>query len=240
MSIKAAILDKNEGEEVEKSEYTNLIMDDMEIKLISAEDREFLEGFAECQFLSLNSTKLETLDNMPAMQKLERLEICENLLGGPDLGTNLARLYPNLVTIKLSQNKIETVEEIAGLSALVKLESLDLSDNPIVTTLGDDYQMKVRAVLGEKLEVLDCLNKLGEEVVSDEDESEVDEEGEGDEEEDGSEGEEGEDGEEADEDQDGGKGNEATGDASVDTMVTTKRAKTEDDAPELPAEAAAH
>ena len=32
MSIKAAILEKNEGEEVEKGEYTNLIMDDMEIK----------------------------------------------------------------------------------------------------------------------------------------------------------------------------------------------------------------
>ena len=48
MSIKAAIIEKNEGEEVEKNEYTNLIMDDMEIKQISAEDREFLEGFVEC------------------------------------------------------------------------------------------------------------------------------------------------------------------------------------------------
>ena len=48
MSIKAAIIEKNEGEEVEKSEYTNLIMDDMEIKQISTEDRDFLEGFVEC------------------------------------------------------------------------------------------------------------------------------------------------------------------------------------------------
>lgn len=31
MSIKSAILDKNQGQEVDKSEYTNLIMDDMPI-----------------------------------------------------------------------------------------------------------------------------------------------------------------------------------------------------------------
>ena len=86
MSIKAAILEKNEGEEVEKTEYTNLIMDDMEIKQISAEDCEFLEGFVECQFLSLNSTKLETLENMPKLERLERLELCENALKGDNLG----------------------------------------------------------------------------------------------------------------------------------------------------------
>ena len=76
---------------------------------------------------------------MPALAKLERLEICENLLGGPTLGDTIARLYPNLVTIKLSQNKIEGVEEIMGLKSLEKLESLDLSDNPIVTMLGEEY-----------------------------------------------------------------------------------------------------
>lgn len=47
MSIKAAIIEKNEGEEVEKKEYTNLIMDDMEIAAISKEDCDFLEGFVE-------------------------------------------------------------------------------------------------------------------------------------------------------------------------------------------------
>ena len=139
MSIKAAIIEKNEGEEVEKAEYTNLIMDDMEIKTISAEDKDFLEGFIECQFLSLNSTKLESLDNMPKLERLERLELCENQLQGNSVGEAIATLYPNLVTIKLSSNKIETVEDIAGLKKLEKLESLDLSDNPICNTLGEEY-----------------------------------------------------------------------------------------------------
>jgi len=56
MSIKKAILEKNNGEEVEKSEYVNLILDDMTIQEISEEDQQFLEGFVETEFLSLNNT----------------------------------------------------------------------------------------------------------------------------------------------------------------------------------------
>jgi dynein assembly factor 1 len=63
---------------VDKSEYTNLIMDDMPINNISLSDKEFLEGFLECQFLSLNSTNLKVIANLPAMPKLERLELCDN------------------------------------------------------------------------------------------------------------------------------------------------------------------
>ena len=39
MSIKKAILDKNDGNEVEKSEYVNLILDDMTITDICDEDK---------------------------------------------------------------------------------------------------------------------------------------------------------------------------------------------------------
>jgi hypothetical protein len=45
---------------------------------ICEEDRTFLEGFTETQYLSLNSTGLKTLSNLPAMPKLERLELCDN------------------------------------------------------------------------------------------------------------------------------------------------------------------
>jgi len=75
-------LEKNEGNEVEKSEYVNLILDDMQIAggEICDEDREFLEGFTETQFLSLNQTGLKSLSNLPKMIKLERLELCDNKL----------------------------------------------------------------------------------------------------------------------------------------------------------------
>lgn len=39
MSIKQAIIEKNDGNEVEKAEYVNLILDDMQINDISEEDR---------------------------------------------------------------------------------------------------------------------------------------------------------------------------------------------------------
>ena len=189
---------------------------------------------------------------MPKLERLERLELCENQLSGASVGEAIARLYPNLVTIKLSSNKIDKVEDIAGLKSLAKLESLDLSDNPVCTTLGDDYQAKVRAVLSEKLEVLDCLNKAGEEVVSDEDESDLDEEdGQSDDEDDEQgeeeldEGEEGQ--EEAKEDAtdkaapaEGAKpaDEEQTAEASADN-VAAKKAKTTDSAPDVPATAEA-
>ena len=82
MSIKAAIIEKNQGNDVEKSEYTNLIMDDMVIQQISDEDKTFLEDFQECQFLSFNSTSLKSIENLPKMQKLERLELNDNSLEG--------------------------------------------------------------------------------------------------------------------------------------------------------------
>ena len=50
MSLKAAIIEKNGGEQVDFAEYTNLIMDEMAIEgaEISKEDQAFLEKFTEC------------------------------------------------------------------------------------------------------------------------------------------------------------------------------------------------
>ena len=71
---------------MDKNEYTNLIMDDMPINDISDVDKAFLEGFSECQFLSLNSTGLSNISNLPKMAKLERLELCDNgIVNGCDI-----------------------------------------------------------------------------------------------------------------------------------------------------------
>lgn len=108
MSLKAAIIEKNGGAEVEFAEYTNLIMDEMAIEggEISLEDKEFLENFTECQFLSLNETGLKSLKNMPAMPKLERLELSANQLSGPSIAKTIASMYPELVTLKMAKNQI--------------------------------------------------------------------------------------------------------------------------------------
>ena len=177
MSIKAAILDKNQGNEVDKNEYTNLIMDDMPINTISDDDKTFLEGFLECQFLSLNSTNLKNIANLPKMPKLERLELCDN---GIETGLDvIATQYPNLKVLKVSGNKINSMDELKHLASCEHLESLDIVNNPVFK---DEETSKdaVRKVL-PKLEVLNGFNREGNEVLSDEDdedEYEEDEEGE--------------------------------------------------------------
>lgn len=49
-------------------------------------------------------------------------------------------MYPNLRVLKLSNNKLEKLDDVKGLKNLHKLESLDLSENPLVATIpAEDY-----------------------------------------------------------------------------------------------------
>jgi hypothetical protein len=113
MSIKKAILEKSQGEEVEKSEYINLILDDMQIGEIQDEDKDFLEGFTETVFLSLNSTHLKSIHNLPKMPKLERLELNDNKIGlNASTLSMLSTLYPKLKTLKMSNNLIKSLDDL--------------------------------------------------------------------------------------------------------------------------------
>jgi hypothetical protein len=46
------------------------------------------------------------------MEKLERLELCGNTIAGDTIGKIIATLYPDLVTLKLSNNAIAEVDHI--------------------------------------------------------------------------------------------------------------------------------
>lgn len=239
MSIKQAIIDKNNGNEVEKSEYVNLILDDMQIGEISEEDRIFLEGFTETHFLSLNSTQLKTLANLPKLEKLERLELNDNKIGASQASNleRLAELYQNLRVLKISNNQIKTIEEVAGLAKCEKLESLDLSNNPIASTetgLGEEYMNKVRELL-PKLDVLDGINQKGEEVVSEgesdeEDEDEEDGEGEDDEEDEDAEDAEEADGDDGEDEEEGEEEGDEEGDEEQNEEADQETAAAESDA----------
>lgn len=43
---------------------------------------------------------------MPAMPKLERLELSANQLSGPSIAKTIASMYPELVTLKMAKNQI--------------------------------------------------------------------------------------------------------------------------------------
>jgi hypothetical protein len=54
-----------------------LILDEMEIGSISAEDRKFLEeSFICCEHLGLNKTQLKSLDNLPTNDTIRRVRTC--------------------------------------------------------------------------------------------------------------------------------------------------------------------
>jgi len=47
-SIKEKIMSLNGDEEFDKLEYTNIVLDDLNLHHITDEDWEYLEGFTEC------------------------------------------------------------------------------------------------------------------------------------------------------------------------------------------------
>lgn len=161
MSIKAAILEKanNGGDGLEFTEYTNLILDEMTVEMISEEDCAFLELFTACKCLSLNSCHLKSLANLPQLESLQRLELNDNKINSCKVSTagNQTQakttseastaatdtgkseeaemklvLWPqNLTTLKLANNQISDIEElIESLKPLSKLTAIDISSNP--------------------------------------------------------------------------------------------------------------
>ena len=214
MSIKQAIIDKNEGAEIEFAEYTNLILDDMNVDKISAEDKEFLEQFKECQFLGLNSCGLTSLENLPNIAALQRLELCDNRIQSL---TNV-QWPPNLKTLKLANNQLSNFEDLlTSLKSIKDLTVVDLSSNTLKETV--DYEKKLREALTTLL-VVDGKDTEGNEVESEDEYDEDDEEGEGDESELNELDEEGE-------DEDEGEDNDAdqTTDKDVDTEAAPGKKK---------------
>lgn len=69
MSIKAAILDKNQGNEVDKNEYTNLIMDDMPINTISDDDKTF-SSVSSSAWIQQTSKTLQIYPRCPNLRDL--------------------------------------------------------------------------------------------------------------------------------------------------------------------------
>eukprot|EP00274_Cyanoptyche_gloeocystis_P000246 CAMPEP_0196661606 /NCGR_PEP_ID=MMETSP1086-20130531/45139_1 /TAXON_ID=77921 /ORGANISM="Cyanoptyche gloeocystis , Strain SAG4.97" /LENGTH=242 /DNA_ID=CAMNT_0041996591 /DNA_START=73 /DNA_END=801 /DNA_ORIENTATION=+ len=112
-----------------------------------------LEKFVSLRSLLLNSIGLETLDGFPELPLLEQLELNDNhLSGGLD---NLVKLK-ELTVLRLSGNRIDSVQELRPLRHLKKLQSLDLSRNLI----SSDYRSFVFDLL-PSLKWLDELDRDG-------------------------------------------------------------------------------
>jgi len=114
----------------------------------------------------MNSTKLESLENMPDNEELLRLELSENALDAAQLAH--LKKYTNLTTLKLANNKLNTYEDLASLQELKSLKNLNLEKNPV--TKLSDYKTRMFTLM-PALQVLDNHNRRGEVVFSDDEDS---------------------------------------------------------------------
>lgn len=117
------------------------------------------------ELLSLNSCRLSSLKNFPNLPSLVKVELADNQLKGSDLAFLVDST--NIESIKLGANKIASVDDIKKLAPLSKLKRLDLVGNPVCDS--DDYKRDAIYESIPSLEVLDMLDKEGEEVFSGED-----------------------------------------------------------------------
>ncbi|OMJ86420.1 hypothetical protein SteCoe_12080 [Stentor coeruleus] len=153
----------------EAEEVYELILDKYRGSSISMDDKLLIETFQNLESLSITGCGLKSLDNFPVLPKLLRLELCDNRLRN-----NLKPLLvlPSLTMLSLAGNQISSLEELEILSPLTNLASIDLFNCPVTTVNG--YAEKVFAVF-KNLQVLDGLDKNGEEVsVASEDEEDDD------------------------------------------------------------------
>lgn len=167
-----------EEEELNPEDFSNLILDELKITQLTADDKVFLEEFKNLEVLAINNTGIKSLVNLPDAPKLYRIEMADNKLPGSELKHLLK--FPQLKVIKFGANLLKDYADLEVLKPLSGLQSLDLSSNPLSDK--DGYVEKVFEMF-PSLEVLDGLNKEGDEVLSEDEDDEdygLQEEGEAD------------------------------------------------------------
>lgn len=95
----------------------------------------------------------------------DQLELNDNRIHGSDL-SNLSIYKDSLNKLKLSNNQIESLDNLEVFKSFPNLMQLDIDENPIAKI--DDYRTKVYEAL-PNLNVLDGKNKDGESIYSEED-----------------------------------------------------------------------
>ena len=134
-SLKTAIEEQIQGKAPE--DVLELVLDTLPVK---KDDFAELEPYTELKSLTLNSCGLTSLEGFPAMPKLVRLELSDNLISeGLECLQDSSLVL--LRSLSLANNKIATLDALEPLGSLPNLRDLDLFNCAVTET--DNYRTEV-------------------------------------------------------------------------------------------------
>ena len=151
------LLGKHEPKEIEE---LNLDKFSENIKSLEPYHKEGLELYCNLIHLSLNDLGLENLSNFPEIKCLMILSLKNNKLKGDDFDT-IPKLYPNLYKLKISFNKINSIDKLSCLNQL-QLKKIEVKENPF-TKNDDEYRDKIYKMI-PSLIIVDQMQKNGQEI----------------------------------------------------------------------------
>ena len=151
------LLGNHEPKEIEE---LNLDKFTEEIKSLEPYHKEGLELYNNLIHLSLNDIGLENLSNFPEIKCLMILSLKNNKLKGDDLEI-IPKLYPNLYKLKISFNQIDSIDKLSCLNKL-QLKKIEVKENPF-TKIDNEYRNKIYKMI-PSLEIVDQMQKNGQEI----------------------------------------------------------------------------
>ncbi len=130
MSFESFLIEKF-GEH-EPKEIDELVLDDLIANMgnLSEEHKKTLERYSNLIRLSMNNLGITSLTNFPSIVNLHVLEISLNCLTGEDFD-KIPKLYPNLHKLKVTGNKIESIDVFKAISK-TKIERIETIENPFM------------------------------------------------------------------------------------------------------------
>ena len=151
------ILGKHEPKEIEE---LNLDGFNEKVESFKLYHKEGLELYNNLIHLSLNNIGLENLSNFPEIKCLMILSLKNNKLKGDDFDI-IPKNYPNLYKLKISFNQIDSIDKLSCLNQL-QLKKLEIKENPF-TKNDNEYRDKIYKLI-PSLEIVDQMQKNGQEI----------------------------------------------------------------------------
>lgn len=160
-------------------EVLELVLDQWNGRSISNSEKKLIERFKNLDSLSLSGCGLESLESFPILPSLIKLDLSENKI---KTGLSNLKHLTEIMQINFINNLIEDVNEFTHLKEFRSLVYLEVEGCPL--TSSERFREKLFEMI-PSLQIIDGINRLGEEIdLNDLDDEEFDDEDDDEEEED--------------------------------------------------------